>query len=67
MSFDPRYRALVYVTLVLSFLVVVWGGIVRVTFQMNASSLPHGQIMEAIDLIGSRVAPVLHQGRAPTS
>lgn len=31
--------------------------------QMNASSLPHGKIMEAIDLIGSRVLPVLHRDR----
>jgi protoheme IX farnesyltransferase len=31
MSFGPRYRALVYVTLALSFLAVVWGGVVRVS------------------------------------
>jgi protoheme IX farnesyltransferase len=28
-SFSPRYRALVYASLVASFLVVVWGGVVR--------------------------------------
>src|SRR5256886_4562673 len=31
MTFSPRYRALVYASLLASFLVVVWGGIVRVT------------------------------------
>src|SRR2546430_10158748 len=31
MTFSPRYRALVYASLFASFLVVVWGGIVRVT------------------------------------
>src|SRR2546428_5038868 len=31
MTFSARYRALVYASLVASFLVVVWGGIVRVT------------------------------------
>jgi protoheme IX farnesyltransferase len=31
MTFSSRYRALVYASLVASFLVVVWGGVVRVT------------------------------------
>src|SRR2546423_1563788 len=33
------------------------GGIARITFQMNASSLPHGKLMRAIELLGTRVAP----------
>ena len=37
------------------------GGISRVTFQMNAASLPHLKMMKAIDLLGSRVAPVLRE------
>ncbi|PYO49156.1 MAG: LLM class flavin-dependent oxidoreductase [Gemmatimonadetes bacterium] len=37
------------------------GGISRITFQMNASSLPHAKLMHAIELLGTRVAPVLHQ------
>jgi len=37
------------------------GGISRITFQMNASSLPHAKLMRAIELLGTRVAPVLHQ------
>jgi alkanesulfonate monooxygenase SsuD/methylene tetrahydromethanopterin reductase-like flavin-dependent oxidoreductase (luciferase family) len=37
------------------------GGISRITFMMNGSSLSHPQLMSAIDLIASRVAPVLRQ------
>ncbi len=36
------------------------GGISRITFQMNASSLPHAKLIRAIEAIGTRVAPVLH-------
>jgi len=35
------------------------GGISRITFQMNASSLPHEKLMRAIEAVGSRVAPAL--------
>ncbi|HEV2671627.1 MAG TPA: LLM class flavin-dependent oxidoreductase [Gemmatimonadales bacterium] len=35
----------------------VLGGIDRITFQMNVTSLPHARLMEAIELLGSRVAP----------
>lgn len=37
------------------------GGISRVTFQMNAASLPHDKVMRAIDLLGKRVAPALRE------
>lgn len=37
------------------------GGISRVTFQMNAASLPHEKIMRAIELIGTRVAPAVRE------
>src|SRR5216683_2960612 len=40
------------------------GGISRITFQMNASSLPHAKLMHAIEVIGTRVAPVVRQGLA---
>jgi probable LLM family oxidoreductase len=36
------------------------GGISRITFQMNASSLPHAKLMRAIEAIGAQVAPGLH-------
>ena len=35
------------------------GGVSRVTFQMNAASLPHEKVMKAIDLLGKRVAPAV--------
>ena len=35
------------------------GGISRLTFQMNAASLPHTKLMRAIEAIGTRVAPAL--------
>ncbi len=34
-------------------------GLSRVTFQMNAASLPHEKMMKGIDMIGKRVAPAL--------
>lgn len=37
------------------------GGISRITFQMNAGSLPHAKLMRAIELLGTRVAPQLHK------
>jgi len=37
------------------------GGISRFTFQMNAASLPHEKLTRAIELIGKRVVPTLHQ------
>jgi probable LLM family oxidoreductase len=37
------------------------GGISRITFMMNASSLSHPNLMRAIDLLGSDVAPMLRE------
>jgi alkanesulfonate monooxygenase SsuD/methylene tetrahydromethanopterin reductase-like flavin-dependent oxidoreductase (luciferase family) len=37
------------------------GGISRITFQMNASSLPHVKLMRAIEMLGTRVAPALRR------
>jgi probable LLM family oxidoreductase len=37
------------------------GGISRLTFMMNGSSLSHPNLMSAIELIGNRVAPVLRE------
>jgi len=37
------------------------GGLARVTFQMNASSLPHAKLMRSIELLGTRVAPVVRK------
>lgn len=40
------------------------GGISRITFQMNAASLPHDKLMRAIEMLGSRVAPALRRQAA---
>src|SRR5256884_3558042 len=37
------------------------GGIERISFQMNASSLPHAKLMQAIETIGAHVAPALRK------
>jgi len=37
------------------------GGISRITFQMNAASLPHEKLMRAIEMLGTRVAPALRE------
>lgn len=36
------------------------GGISRVTFQQDVATLPHTKIMRSIELLGTRVAPLLH-------
>jgi len=43
------------------------GGIARITFQMNASSLPHVKLMKAIEAIGTRVAPVVRSDTVRSS
>ena len=35
------------------------GGISRVTFQMDVATLPHADILHAVELLGTRVAPLL--------
>ena len=35
------------------------GGISRITFQMDIASLPHEKLMRSIELLGTRVAPIL--------
>src|SRR5437870_10666220 len=37
------------------------GGISRISFQMNAASLPHVKLMQAIEAIGTRVAPAVRE------
>ena len=43
------------------------GGISRITFQMNVTSLPHAKLMRAIEAIGDRVAPALRESQAVKS
>ncbi len=37
------------------------GGISRVTFQMDPATLPHAKLLQAIELLGTRVAPILRE------
>lgn len=37
------------------------GSISRITFQMNAASLPHAKLMRAIEMLGTRVAPIVRK------
>jgi probable LLM family oxidoreductase len=37
------------------------GGISRITFQMNAASLPHAKLMQAIEALGTSVAPAVRE------
>ncbi len=36
------------------------GGISRVTFQMDNAALPHDKLMRSIELIGSRISPIVN-------
>ena len=45
----------------------VLGGISRLTFQMNAASLPHAKLMQAIEAIGTRVVPEVRERLAAES
>jgi hypothetical protein len=37
----------------------VLGGITRVTFQMGVSTLPHRKMLDAIEILGTAVAPIV--------
>ena len=37
------------------------GGISRITFQMDTAELPHEKLMQSIELIGTRIKPLLNQ------
>jgi alkanesulfonate monooxygenase SsuD/methylene tetrahydromethanopterin reductase-like flavin-dependent oxidoreductase (luciferase family) len=36
------------------------GGISRLTFQMDTAEVPHEKLMQAIELIGSRIKPIIN-------
>ncbi len=37
------------------------GGLSRITFMMNAATVPHEKLMRAVELLGTRVAPILRK------
>jgi probable LLM family oxidoreductase len=39
----------------------VLGGLARITFQMGVSALPHEKMLRSIELLGARVAPIVHR------
>src|ERR1700732_3930326 len=39
----------------------VLGGLSRITFQMGVSTLPHEKMLRAIEILGSRVAPIVRK------
>jgi alkanesulfonate monooxygenase SsuD/methylene tetrahydromethanopterin reductase-like flavin-dependent oxidoreductase (luciferase family) len=39
----------------------VLGGLSRITFQMGVSALPHEKMLRSIELMGTRVAPILRK------
>src|SRR5438445_283541 len=41
------------------------GGISRITFQMSVAALPHSKLMRAIELLGTRAAPLVRKVLAP--
>ena len=45
----------------------VLGGISRVTFQMGVSTLPHQKMLRAIEILGTRVAPIIRRERAASA
>jgi probable LLM family oxidoreductase len=45
----------------------VLGGLSRITFQMGVSALPHQKMLRSIELLGTRVAPVVRKEVAAAS
>src|SRR6202166_2531047 len=45
----------------------VLGGLSRITFQMGVSTLPHQKMLRAIEILGTRVAPVVRKELAAAS
>jgi len=45
----------------------VLGGLSRITFQMGVSTLPHEKMLRAIEILGTRVAPMVRHELAPVT
>ena len=45
----------------------VLGGLSRITFQMGVSALPHQKMLRSIELLGTQLAPAVHEELAAAS
>jgi probable LLM family oxidoreductase len=45
----------------------VLGGLARITFQMGVSALPHEKMLRSIELLGTRVAPMVREQLTPVA
>jgi probable LLM family oxidoreductase len=45
----------------------VLGGLSRITFQMGVSALPHERMLRSIELLGTRVAPMVREQLTPVA
>lgn len=45
----------------------VLGGLARITFQMGVSALPHQKMLRSIELLGTRVAPIIRKEQTAMS
>jgi probable LLM family oxidoreductase len=45
----------------------VLGGLSRITFQMGVSALPHEKMLRSIELLGTRVAPMVREQLTPVA
>ena len=43
------------------------GGVARLSFQMTVATLPHAKRMRAIEILGTRVAPMIRRELAPAA
>ena len=43
------------------------GGVARLNFQMTVATLPHAKRMRAIEILGTRVAPMIRRELAPAT
>ena len=43
------------------------GGLTRITFQMGVSTLPHTKMLRAIEILGTKVAPIVRKALGVSS
>ncbi|HRE79742.1 MAG TPA: hypothetical protein PLN52_01780, partial [Opitutaceae bacterium] len=43
------------------------GGLSRITLLFNGGAIPHRQVMRAIEILGTKVAPAVRRALSPTS